>query len=68
MIPKMGYAQAKSDAYSESVLPSLLSSLLIGLREALQRGFEPQELADRIGPLIDTMREDIDRRDRGDWQ
>lgn len=30
-----------------------------GTREALELGMEPQALADRLGPVIDKMHEDI---------
>jgi hypothetical protein len=41
---------------------SIPGSLLRGLRRALEDGYEPQELADKLGPLIDVMAGDIRRQ------
>lgn len=40
---------------------SLPAALLIGLRQALESGIEPEDLAERLGPLIDVMWGDIER-------
>lgn len=41
------------------------TKIIDGIREALAAGMEPQELANRLGALIDAISEDL--RQSGDW-
>lgn len=52
-------SDAGSIKYRESVLPVFPPEVIIGVRSMLENGMEPQELADRLGHMIDVMIEDI---------
>ena len=45
-----------ANAGEHSILPL---SLYDGIRQALENGLAEQELADRLGPIIDTIATDI---------
>ena len=59
-IRSYGVAEASAD-YDETQQFPMPSELLVGLREALELGWSRQDLAHRLGELIDMMADDIHR-------
>jgi hypothetical protein len=45
----------ESSGSLDSVLPVVPKDVLIGIRQVLEAGMEPQELAKRLGAMIDTV-------------
>jgi hypothetical protein len=62
---KAGAARVKDHESSgslDSVLPVVPKDVLIGIRQVLEAGMEPQELAKRLGAMIDTVVGDLARQ------